>query len=92
MKTRKRSRSAALGFLSGAACGAIVWTTLQRQYRRDLFNKSAVRRVAALGYLRAKPTVESVRLLREYIGWERNPLLRHRGAKVLKRIEANITE
>ncbi|MBA2688221.1 MAG: hypothetical protein H0U64_08985 [Gemmatimonadaceae bacterium] len=91
MKIAKTSRYAALGFLSGAACGAIVWTRLQQQYRRDLFNKNAVRRVAALGYLRAKPTVDSVRLLREYIGWERNPLLRHRGAKLLKRIEANLT-
>lgn len=92
MRIRKRSRYAALGFLSGAACGALVWTSLQRQYRRDLFNKNAVRRVAALGYLKAKPSVESVRLLREYIGWERNPLLRHRGAKLLKTIEANLTK
>lgn len=91
MKIRKPSRYAALGFLSGATAGAIMWSRLQKQYRRDLFNKNAVRRVAALGYLRAKPTVESVRLLREYIGWERNPMLRHRGAKVLKRLEANLT-
>lgn len=92
MKIGKTSRYAALGFLSGAACGAIVWAKLQQQFRRDLFNRNAVRRVAALGYLRAKPTVDSVRLLREYIGWERNPLLRHRGAKLLKRIEANLTQ
>lgn len=91
MKIRKPSKYAALGFLSGAACGAIVWTGLQRHYRRDLFNRNAVRRVAALGYLRAKPTVDSARLLREYIGWEKNPLLRHRGATLLKRIEANFS-
>jgi hypothetical protein len=92
VRIRKPSKYAALGFLSGAAAGAIVWSKLQKQYRRDLFNKNAVRRVAALGYLRSKPTVESVRLLREYIGWERNPMLRHRGAKLLKRIEANLTQ
>lgn len=63
---------------------------MQRQYRRDLFNRNAVRRVAALGYLKSKPTVESVRLLKEYIAWERNPLLRHRGAKLLQRIEAKL--
>lgn len=79
-----------MGFLGGAACGAVVWATLQKQYRRDLFNRRAVRRVAALGYLRSKPTVDSVRLLREYIGWEQNPLLRHRGARLLKRIEATL--
>jgi hypothetical protein len=90
VKIRKPSKYAAIGFLSGAACGAIVWTRMQKQYRRDLFNRNAVRRVAALGYLRSKPTVDSVRLLREYIGWERNPLLRHRGATLLKRIEANL--
>jgi hypothetical protein len=65
---------------------------MQKQYRRDLFNRNAVRRVAALGYLRSKATVDSVRILREYIGWERNPLLRHRGAKLLKRIEANLSQ
>ena len=65
---------------------------MQKQYRRDLFNRNAVRRVAALGYLKSRRTVESVRLLREYIGWERNPLLRHRGAKLLKRIEANLSQ
>lgn len=92
MRIGRTSRYAALGFLSGAACGAFVWTKLQKQYRRDLFNKNAVRRVAALGYLRAKPTVGSVQLLREYIGWERNPLLRHRGASLLKKIEANLTQ
>lgn len=92
MRIRKTSRYAALGFLSGAACGALVWTKLQRQYRRDLFNKNVVRRVAAFGYLRARPTVGSVQLLREYIGWERNPLLRHRGSKLLKKIEANLTQ
>lgn len=92
MRIGKTSGYAAAGFISGAACGAIVWARLQRQYRRDLFNRNAVRRVAALGYLKSKPTVESVRLLREYIGWERNPLLRHRGAKLLKRIEANLSQ
>ena len=92
MNIRKPSRYAAIGFLSGAAAGAIMWSRLQKQYRRDLFNKNAVRRVAALSYLRSKPTVESVRILREYVGWERNPLLRHRGAKLLKRIEANLTQ
>lgn len=80
-----------MGFLGGAACGAMLWTTLQKQYRRDLFNRRPVRRVAALGFLRSRPTVESVRLLREYVGWERNPLLRHRGAKLLKRLEANLS-
>ena len=92
MRITKPRRFAAIGFIGGAACGAIFWTTLQKQYRRDLFNRSPVRRVAALGYLRSRPTVESVRLLREYIGWEKNPLLRHRGAKLLKTIEANLTK
>ena len=91
MRNRKPSRYAALGFLGGAACGAVVWSRLQRQYRRDLFNGNPMRRVGALGYLRSRPTVDSVRLLREYIGWEKNPLLRYRGAKLLKRIEANLT-
>ena len=47
-----------------------MWSRMQRQYRRNLFSKSPLRRVAALGYLRARPTVNTAQLLREYIAWE----------------------
>ena len=38
-------------FLGGVAAGTLMWSRMQRQYRRNLFSKHALRRVAALGYL-----------------------------------------
>jgi hypothetical protein len=88
--SRLRASFVAVGFLSGVAAGGLVWTHLQRQYRRDLFSKSPLRRVAALGYLRARPTVNTAQILREYIAWEPRAILRQRGAHMLKRIEATL--
>jgi hypothetical protein len=88
--SRLRASFVAVGFLGGVAAGSLVWTHLQRQYRRDLFSKSPLRRVAALGYLRARPTVNTAQILREYIAWEPRAILRQRGAHMLKRIEATL--
>jgi len=63
---------------------------MQRNCRRNLFSRHALRRVAALGYLRAKPTVNTAQLLREYVAWEPRPMLRQRGAKMLKRLELTL--
>ena len=88
--SRQRVSFVAVGFLGGVAAGSLVWTRMQRQYRRDLFSKSPLRRVAALGYLRARATVNTAQLLREYIAWEPRSILRDRGAQMLKRIEATL--
>jgi hypothetical protein len=88
--SRQKVGFVAVGFLGGVAAGSLVWARMQRQYRRDLFSKSPLRRVAALGYLRAKPTVNTAQLLREYIAWEPRAILRQRGAQMLKRIEATL--
>jgi hypothetical protein len=88
--SRQKVSFVAVGFLGGVAAGSLVWTRMQRQYRRNLFSKSPLRRVAALGYLRARPTVNTAQLLREYIAWEPRSILRHRGTQMLKRIEATL--
>jgi hypothetical protein len=88
--SRQKLSFAAVGFLSGIAAGSLIWTHLQRQYRRDLFSKSPLRRVAALGYLRARPTVNTAQILREYVAWEPRAILRQRGVQMLKRIEATL--
>ncbi len=88
--SRQKLSFVAVGFLGGIAAGSLMWTHLQRQYRRDLFSKSPLRRVAALGYLRARPTVNTAQLLREYVAWEPRAILRQRGAQMLKRIEATL--
>ena len=79
-----------VGFVGGMAAGTLLWSRMQRHYRRNLFSRSALRRVAALGYLRAKPTVNTAQLLREYVAWEPRPMLRQRGARMLKRLESTL--
>ena len=88
--SRQKVSFVAVGFLVGVAAGSLVWTSMQRQYRRNLFSKSPLRRVAALGYLRARPSLNTAQILREYIAWEPRSILRHRGARMLKRIEATL--
>lgn len=88
--SRQKLSFVAVGFLGGIAAGSLMWTHLQRHYRRDLFSKSPLRRVAALGYLRARPTVNTAQILREYVAWEPRAILRQRGAQMLKRIEATL--
>jgi hypothetical protein len=87
---RQRASFVVVGFLGGVAAGSLVWTHMQRQYRRNLFSKSPLRRVAALGYLRGRPTMNTAQLLREYVAWEPRTILRQRGARMLKRIEATL--
>ncbi|HEY6088881.1 MAG TPA: hypothetical protein VD771_03735 [Gemmatimonadaceae bacterium] len=88
--SRQKVSFVAVGFLGGVAAGSLMWTRMQRQYRRNLFSKSPLRRVAALGYLRARPTVNTAQLLREYVAWEPRTILRQRGARMLKRLEETL--
>ena len=88
--SRQKVNFVAVGFIGGVAAGTLMWSQMQRQYRRNLFSKYALRRVAALGYLRARPTVNTAQLLREYVAWEPRAILRQRGARMLKRLEATL--
>lgn len=88
--TSQRVSYVAVGFLGGVAAGSLMWSRMQRQYRRNLFSKSPLRRVAALGYLRARPTLNTAQLLREYVAWEPRAILRQRGVRMLKRLEATL--
>ncbi len=88
--SRQKVGFVAVGFLGGVAAGSMMWARMQRQYRRNLFSKSPLRRVAALGYLRARPSVNTAQLLREYVAWEPRSILRHRGVRMLKRIESTL--
>jgi hypothetical protein len=88
--SKQRASFVAVGFLGGIAAGTLMWSRLQRQYRRNLFSRHMLRRVAALGYLRARPSVNTAQLLREYIAWEPRPMLRDRGVRMLRRLEATL--
>jgi hypothetical protein len=88
--SKQRASFVAVGFLGGLAAGSLAWSRMQRNCRRNLFSRNPLFRVAALGYLRATPTVSTARLLREYIAWEPRPILRQRGVRILKRLEATL--
>lgn len=91
MISARNRQLAALGFFGGAACGALAWSHLQRQYRRDLFHQRPLRRFAALSYLRTRPSMGTLRLLREYTAWERTPALRERGVRLMRDVESTLS-
>jgi hypothetical protein len=87
-------RSRGLLFAGGAMLGATAgWVLAQRRltfHRRDLFSPSPIRRLGALGYLAGQGGVETARLLRDYLAWERQPMLRRRAEAILKRLESTL--
>jgi hypothetical protein len=87
-------RSRGLTFAGGVAFGAVAgWVMAQRRletHRRDLFSPRPLRRLAALGFLAGQDGVETVRLLRDYLAWERQPMLRRRAEAILRRMEATL--
>lgn len=83
----KRLVGFAFGIALGATAGYAWWTREQSERKRDLYSSRPMRRLAALGWVSGRPTVDSVLLLREYIGWEQNPVLRRRARRLLVRFE-----
>ncbi|HXC24719.1 MAG TPA: hypothetical protein VNU46_02310 [Gemmatimonadaceae bacterium] len=83
----QRHEHTLLGFVIGTVAGVAAWSTAQHMYRRDLFNRHPLRRIAALGHLAGRPSVATARLLREYVAWERRPALRVRGERLLRNVE-----
>lgn len=79
--------------LGAAAVGALgVWLARDQmaRHRRDLFSPHPLRRLAALGYIRTEPSVDNVLLLRDYLAWEDQPLLKKRAATVLDEMEEDL--
>ena len=77
-----------VGVVAGAAVG---WSLAQRHvahHRQDLFSPRPLRRLAALGGIEAAGEVESVQVLKDYLQWERHPVLRHRAVAIVRRLEA----
>jgi hypothetical protein len=76
-----------VGFLGGAVAGFLWWTREQAEHSRALYSQRPLRRLAALGWISGQPSAESAVLLREYLGWEQNPVLRRRARRLLTRFE-----
>lgn len=81
---------AMVGFAGGVALGVAVWTRYQDRNTEALFNSKARRRLAALSRLSTLATVDSIALLREYVAWERHPVLRKRGEALLGRLVSTL--
>lgn len=76
-----------VGLATGFAAGLYWWTQEQQSNQMALYHRQPRRRLAALGYISGRPSAESVIMLREYMSWERNPVLRRRARRLLTRFE-----
>lgn len=74
----------------GALVGGVLAQQSMGRHRQDLFSGRPLRRLSALGYLSGHPSVEAVRLLRDYLAWETHPLLRRRADGIVRRMEARL--
>ena len=81
---------AAVGFVGGLAAGVLLASQQLHRHRRNLFSPKPYERLAALAYLRGQPSVETLRLLHDYVGWESRPLLRRRGFDILRELERTL--
>ncbi len=88
MSTRLKVLLTALGL--GVVAGVVLAQQSINRYRRALFSGRPLKRLSALGYLSAHPSVETVRLLRDYIAWEQQPMLRRRAETIARRMETNL--
>ena len=80
----------AAGFLGGIVVGAAAWAGALDLTRSGLFSRNPVRRFGAVSYLATRPSVDTARLLRDYVRWEPHPLLRRRGRQALAAVEASL--
>lgn len=84
-------RSRVVVVVGGLTAGLVTgWVVAQRRFavhRRALFDARTDRRRAALGFLAGQGSVETIRLLRDYLAWEQQPALRRRAETILRRME-----
>lgn len=86
----KRLRTAGLTVLAAAAAGAVAALIIRGQisrHRRDLFSPRAFKRLAALGHINREPaSIDSIRLLTDFIAWEPRRMLRERAQAIVDRM------
>jgi len=86
----KALKYVALGLLGLAAvggAGVLLARDQMARHQSELFSPHPMRRLAALGYLRAHPDVDNVLLLRDYLAWEDRAMLRKRATAILGGME-----
>lgn len=79
-----------LAVAAAAALSTLLVRDQITRHRRDLFSSHPLKRLAALGYLASRSaSVDSILLLRDFIAWEPQVLLRRRASALLARMEAD---
>ena len=77
----------ALASVFGAVAGWLLAQRYLERHQAALFSPKLRRRHAALGYLVGRPGPDTLRLLRDYLAWERHPVLRRRARRVVRELE-----
>ena len=89
-------KTAVITVAAAAAAGALAALIIRGQisrHRRDLFSPRAFRRLAALGHMGREPaSVDSIRVLRDFISWEPRKALRERAQAIVDRMMADAVE
>lgn len=76
---------------TAAAVGALVARDQMSRHQRNLFSPQALKRFAALGYISGlAASVELVHVLRDFVAWEPNSILRRRASQILARMERQL--
>lgn len=87
-------RTATITVLAAAAAGALAVLIVRGQisrHRRNLFSPRPFRRLAALGHIGGGPaSVDTIRLLRDFIAWEPRRLLRDRAQAIVDRMTLEV--
>lgn len=83
-------KGAVLAFAAGTVLGVALAQYTMGRHRQDLFSPRVLRRLSALGYLSGHSSVETVRLLRDYLAWEEHPMLRRRAQAIVRRMEEKL--
>ena len=89
-KVAKVAALSVLGLAALSGLGVLLARDQMARNQSELFSPHPLRRLAALGYLRAHPDVDNVLLLRDYLAWEERPMLRKRAAAVLAGMEEEL--
>ncbi len=95
-RVNSRLRTAGITVLAAAAAGALAALIIRDQitrHRRDLFSPRALRRLAALGHVnKTAASVDTIRMLRDFVAWEPRKLLRERAQSIVSRMEAEVVQ
>jgi hypothetical protein len=83
-------KAALLTFGLGSLVGVALAQESMGRHRSDLFSGRPLRRLSALGFLSGNPSVETVRLLHDYLEWEQHPMLRRRADGIVRKMEAKL--